>query len=236
MKRSKALLTLLCAAALVVTSVFGTMAYLTDKDTVTNTFTVGNVEINLDETKVDENGDPVKPAERTETGNQYHLLPGHEYVKDPTVTVLEDSEDSYVRILMKINKQDELDAIFKKINEDRAAQQPALEPISIADVLTGWNQEWVLFKETENGDNTRTYEFRYNTIVNDKSGENKDGVLKPLFTNIKMPGEITNDQLKTLYIKGAEDNLAIDIVAQAIQADGFENNVNAAWTAFGNQK
>ena len=89
MKRSKVLLTLLCAVALVVTSVFGTLAYLTDNEKVTNTFTVGLVDITLEETDIKSGG-------KTTTGNAYHLLPGHTYTKDPTVTVEAPSEDCYV--------------------------------------------------------------------------------------------------------------------------------------------
>ena len=40
-------------------SVGGTIAYLTDKKAVTNTFTVGNVKIKLTETAVNEAGVPV---------------------------------------------------------------------------------------------------------------------------------------------------------------------------------
>ena len=44
----KALLLAACAVLLVVATIFGTVAYLTDKDTVNNTFTVGKVDIKLD--------------------------------------------------------------------------------------------------------------------------------------------------------------------------------------------
>ena len=54
MKKAKKVVALaLCAVMLVVGSVAGTMAYLTSNDSVTNTFTVGNVVITLDETNVD---------------------------------------------------------------------------------------------------------------------------------------------------------------------------------------
>ncbi len=52
MKKFKALLVVACALLLVAASVFGTMAYLTSTDTVTNTFTVGSVAIKLDEADV----------------------------------------------------------------------------------------------------------------------------------------------------------------------------------------
>ena len=56
MKKFKALLVVACALLLVAASVFGTMAYLTSTDKVTNTFTVGKVKITLDEAKVGTDG------------------------------------------------------------------------------------------------------------------------------------------------------------------------------------
>ena len=71
----KALLFTFCAVLLVVASVLGTMAYLTSSETVTNTFTVGNVKITLDEAKVNLDGTYVtNKDDRTEDGNKYHLL------------------------------------------------------------------------------------------------------------------------------------------------------------------
>ena len=51
--KTKALILSLCAILLVVTSVFGTMAYLTSQADVSNTFSVGKVNITMDETDVD---------------------------------------------------------------------------------------------------------------------------------------------------------------------------------------
>lgn len=93
-KTSKALLLSLCTVLLVTASVLGTMAYLTSQDQVVNTFTVGNVAITLDETDVDVNGD--KDSEDRVKANEYKLLPGHTYTKDPIVHVDADSEDCYL--------------------------------------------------------------------------------------------------------------------------------------------
>lgn len=94
--KKKVFVTVLCAAALVVASVLGTMAYLTSKtDTVTNTFTAGNVNITLDEAKVDETGVLVEGAARVKA-NDYKLIPGHDYTKDPTVHVTAGSEESWL--------------------------------------------------------------------------------------------------------------------------------------------
>lgn len=77
--RSKALLLALCAVLLVAVSVLGTMAYLTSKtQVITNTFTVGDINIALTETKPES-----KPAK---------IIPGVDIEKDPKVTVKKDSE------------------------------------------------------------------------------------------------------------------------------------------------
>lgn len=84
---------LVCAIAAGVT-----IAYLTSTPTpVTNTFTVGNVDITLDETLVDEYGSPIPSASPT-TENDYKLIPGHTYIKDPTVHVAAGSEPCYLFI------------------------------------------------------------------------------------------------------------------------------------------
>ena len=93
--KTKALTLSLCAVLLVVTTVFATMAYLTSQDSVNNTFTVGKVEITLDEAQVNDYGVPTDPAARVES-NTYKLIPGRTYTKDPTVHVAADSEDCWL--------------------------------------------------------------------------------------------------------------------------------------------
>ena len=93
----KVLIIALCAVLLVSISVMGTMAYLTSQDTVNNTFTVGKVAINLDEADVKTDGTYEKDVNtRVEDGNAYHLLPGHTYIKDPTIHVASTSEDCWL--------------------------------------------------------------------------------------------------------------------------------------------
>ena len=75
----KGLLLTVCALALVVASVFGTLAYLTSEDTVTNTFTVGKVAINLDEALANPDGTLVDNGVTRVKENSYKLLPVHTY-------------------------------------------------------------------------------------------------------------------------------------------------------------
>ena len=93
--RNKALVLTLCAVLLVVATVMGTLAYLTaETGPVTNTFTVGQVALTLDEAPVNEYGEEVEGARRTQ--NTYKLIPGNTYKKDPTVHVTGNSEDSWI--------------------------------------------------------------------------------------------------------------------------------------------
>ena len=91
----KSLILAACAIMLVCATIAGTLAYLTSTNTVTNTFTVGNVSITLDEATVDENGKAVTSEPRVKE-NKYKLLPGKKYDKDPTIHVSDTSEDCYV--------------------------------------------------------------------------------------------------------------------------------------------
>ena len=104
--KTKALALALCAVLLVVSTVFVTMAFLTDRDSVHNTFTFGQVGISLDEADVDANGvveagENRKSTEGRVQANEYHLIPGHEYVKDPTIHVDSTSEDCWLFVKLE---------------------------------------------------------------------------------------------------------------------------------------
>ncbi|MBR6549319.1 MAG: hypothetical protein IKT68_07240 [Clostridia bacterium] len=102
--RNKVLLLALVAILLVVTTVFATLAYLTSvTDTVTNTFTVGNVSITMDEADVNTDGSYKTDATQRDTENEYKLISGKQYIKDPTIHVGAGSEASY--LFVKIDNQ-----------------------------------------------------------------------------------------------------------------------------------
>lgn len=209
--RSKALLLTLCAVLLVAATIFGTMAYLTSTDTVTNTFTVGKVNIKLDEAKANPDGSLVANADRVKA-NEYKLLPGHTYNKDPMVTVLSGSESSYVKMTVTFSKANELDAIFAPDGAD------------LTSIFNGYDAaNWIAKGNTKDETaNTRTYEFWYKEAV---AAPTADVALDALFDSITVPGEITGAQLATI------EGMTITVNAYAIQADGFAD-ADAAWAAF----
>lgn len=108
MNRTKKIIGLTATVgALVCVSVMGTLAYLTDEEVVTNTFTVGDIDITLDESKVGTDG--VIIGDDRVDGNTYHLIPGKEYVKDPIVHVTEGSENCYVFVKVENGLEDIID-------------------------------------------------------------------------------------------------------------------------------
>ena len=208
-KSTKAVLTALCAVLLVAGSIFGTLAYLTDKtENVTNTFTVGKVNISLDEAVVNEYGKPldknssvvnVASAERTDA-NTYKLIPGHNYTKDPTVTVEAGSEECYVYVRITNGLGDD---VTLNMSEDW-------------DELTGVDNVYV-----------------YTSTVNARSSKK---VLPPVFTDFTLGDDVdvTDSSLYPTdsdgYVLTDSAKRVITVKAYAVQKDGF-NSAAEAWTS-----
>lgn len=239
--KKKSLIMLISALTIIFSVAFGTIAYLTDQAGVTNRFTIGNVDIVVDETKVDESGNPIPnpdhdpsdpndtdaPHLRTEDANEYPLIPGSEYVKDPVMTVKAGSERAYVRMTVTIHNASGIDAIFA----DLKTQYPEKYPdgfVPGAFVTERDNAVWVSTGTMEKNEkqNTYTLEFRYFEAVEPAAAQ--DTVLPPLFKTIKLPGELTNAHLSQMA------EFAIDIDGYAIQATGFAS-ADEAWAAFDQQ-
>ena len=87
---TKALILLLAVVLVIGCTAGGTLAWLIAKtDTVTNTFTVGNISIDLTETV---NGEPQSAASAAVNNNGFKMIPGTTLSKDPKVTVKANSE------------------------------------------------------------------------------------------------------------------------------------------------
>ncbi len=209
MKKSIALV--MMAVLLVAASVMGTLAYLTSHDKVVNTFTVGTVNIKLDEAKANTDGSLVEGAARVKANN-YKLLPGHTYNKDPMVTVLAGSEPSYIKMTVTFSKANELDAIF------------APTGANLTSIFNGYDAaNWIAKGNTKDATaNTRTYEFWYKETV---GAPTADVALDALFDSITVPGKITQAQLETIK------DMIITVNAYAIQADGFTDAADA-WSKY----
>ena len=85
-----------------------TLAWLTAKSAdVVNTFTVGDINIVLDEAPLNEKGELDKTASRVTSIDDYKMIPGVTLPKDPQVRVLADSEDCY--LFVKITESSNYD-------------------------------------------------------------------------------------------------------------------------------
>lgn len=214
----KFLLMLSSALLLVSLTVGATVAYLTSTDSVTNTFTVGKVNITMDETDVDEYGVAIENAARVEE-NEYKLLPGHSYTKDPTITVTNGSEPAYIRMIVTVSDIEKLKAAFPYSKYKNFYMGGVETGAFLLEKLVNWDSaNW-----TCNAIDGGKYEFRYNTVVDARNGAQK---LAPLFTAITIPGTVNNAELD--HLQGVQ----INAVAHAIQANGFESDVDKAWEAF----
>ena len=196
--KSKALLLTLCAVLLVTASVLGTMAFLTSTDEVKNTFTVGQVKITLDEKDTD---DSTPNADR-DKANAYHLLPGKEYEKDPTVHVNAVSEDSWIFVKVENGIAD--------FEAATSTEEGGYKTIADQIVAKGW---------TALDGVTGVYYKSY-----DKSTTGADLVV---FENFKMADNANNvDGWGNI----SADTTKVTVTAYAVQKDGF-TTASAAWTA-----
>lgn len=205
-KLKKAALLLCSAVLLVCISIGATVAYLTSTDTVTNTFTVGNVQITLDEAKVKTDGTLDTSTTARVQKNSYKLMPGHEYKKDPTIHVDANSEDCW---------------LFVKVENGIAAIEDQTNTIAAQMATNGWelvsgtNNIYAYTSTVTGGNNVKVFEsFKISNAV--------VGGAKPTSS-----ADAPVDNNKYL---GEYENKTIVITAYAIQADGFDT-AKAAWDA-----
>ena len=221
--KKKVLLTLICALALVIGSVFGTMAYLTDTESVQNTFTVGKVNITLDEADTDKatdtNPDDITTGAGTDAqrdkANVYHLIPGETYPKDPIIHVSADSEDCYLFVTVANGLAEIIDGTGDI--EDIGEQMTRL----------GWDEvpgyTGVYYLADAQG----------NAII-ENAGENR-----VVFESFTVKGaEVGNSELGGIVPNGGKDlnnykTANITVTAYAVQEAGFDSAADAWGATFG---
>lgn len=216
-KNKKMIIAVLSICLVAAIAIGGTIAFLFDKQEVTNTFTVGNLDITLTE-----------PNWNDETDGK-DLMPGDTEVKDPTIT--EVANDSYMRVKMSvvdadgnlITDGDRLALVLETVRFDSTytdaenigtalvegskysradlADVPAVNPAFTVD-------------STRTEANTGVYFYNYNTVL-------AQGSKAVLFTNIVIPTDWTQTELQKV------GSYKLVLEAQAIQTDGFANAAEA---------
>lgn len=223
----------LCVAMLAIAVIGGTMAYFTDTDAQTNTFTAGKVGISLDEAIVakDAAGNLVATGSRTDetqTLQSYHLFPAMKVTKDPTITVAADSEDAYIAAVVTITGD-----IYDLIGI------PGTDLIDINQIVSGglvakpsthvqnWNgldlvfetDDCVIYQAADKANNT------WNLYIFMKSAQVANAKVV-LFDTLTIPAAWDNAEMAKV------NGMNITVTAYATQTNGFADCFTAITTAF----
>lgn len=192
--KKKNILSLVLALALVAAlAVGGTLAYFTDQDETHNTFVMGKIDMNLDESSSD---DPNVPG-WTENGLEYkNVVPGDEQTKKARVTVKKGSEDCYVMVNVAFGMPEAFTA------QDKAALTDSVK----AQIEAG---KWEVTKLAD-GTLRCVYKDGENRIVHALEND----VELMLFEKVIIPKEFKNNT--------AGQTFTIDLKAYAIQSDNLE--------------
>jgi len=217
MKKRKTIL-----AAVVLLLVFlvgGAIAYFTDTDTKTNTFTIGSVDITLTEPLWDElvktGGDTSIPDDAED------MMPGESVTKDPTINNVSTKNDAYV---------------FAKVEVPcTTIVAPATEAVELFTYTV--NTEWAELSSaavacTDGG--TATHVYYYGTGGTLTKLNKAANASTPTSTSAPVFGSVTlRSTLKAAEIPNINNNKTITVNAYGIQADGLASTAPAdVWGYF----
>lgn len=204
---------LLCVTLVALAAIGATFAYLTDSKTVNNTFTMGNVAIKLDETNVnDPTGDRV-------TSNAYHVYPGAVVTKDPIVHNVGENA-AYIRATVNVSNWMNLCAAYypeSGFEFTKPGYEKSLE-LLVGTLGEGWSVVGVTRGDTFTlGQIDAKFILKYDG----KLAAGADTTA--MFQSVTIPAGIDNANTDSFK--------EVKVVAQAIQADGFDT-WEAAFAAY----
>ena len=192
-KFKKSIVALSLSTAMLAIAGFGTLAYFTDTETASNSFTVGKVDIGLEE----------ENWEHKEEGESATVIPGTTIPKDPVVTIKEGSLESYIRMVVKMPEN-----VFRASSLNENNTDPLITFNKMDDKV------WITSPAILVGDEV-TVVFTYNEAV---AAPNEDVVLKALFESLIIGADDNNELAEVLG-----DQFDIDVSAYAVQTEGFKD-------------
>lgn len=212
---------LVAVVAIVVASVYGTIAYLSSAAVIQNSFTVGKVGITMTESAVDADGHKIPGAARV-MQNHYTLVAGAAFDKDPVIYVDSQSQDSYLFIIVR---NDLTSTTFTpgsdgspygsvSIDPSKASAEDPNEDTLLAQV---YDNGWLPIASVATG-NVYVYAGDTGAAKHVRAGE-EIKVFQKLFISHSI-----NDFTP---FEAAQ----INVRAFAIQDTGFNGDVMAAWNA-----
>lgn len=245
-KAAKTLGLIAIAIALVVATVLTTLAFLASSSAVSNTFSIGNITMSINESKVDDDGNALSypdGVKKDSPGNNYTLVPGKTCDKDPTIYVEPDSVKSL--LFIKVRNQIETIEYGNFLPEDEILPNSDEEKLTIREQMA--RHGWQIVGKNDSGE---VYVFSGNldnTLVSaDKLAEIKDETRFAPATIIPSKKALQSfDIFDTFTIDNKADNLQIykgakvTITAFSIQAaeftdegsDANKEEVTNAWNA-----
>lgn len=214
----KRIVTVCLIIALAATAITGaTLSFFTDKDVAENTFSMGNVEIQLIE-----NFDPEEAR---------NIVPGRNVNKDVFVKNT-GTNDAYVRVHI---------AVPAAMDNGNFLHFDFTEK-SVAEGKWSWNRGTAdsdyLYTAVIDGVAYNVYTVTYGTAL--KPGEMTENVITNVYLdqgvdcNVHADGTVTyTDSRGNEVTMGSDDTFHIPVYAQAVQAEGFADADTAFASAYG---
>lgn len=229
-RRKRIVMSVICGLLVAAVALGGTLAYLTDSESITNTFTVGTGYVGSDAFTLDETEKPATglPTEtstinRTENNQTYSgLLPGTQFAKDPTFHLGTNGNGTHViesYIVAKLTDFDKAISegyIFKNMLGEAglnlnwvkvANSDGSTESIEYAE----YDGYYIFTNNGETGDMDLVYtgdnEDQFDVAILDE-----DGDTDALFTYVQLK-DMDNDEFKNM-----ENSLDVNISGVAVQA------------------
>lgn len=228
----KKILTLCLVACLAATAIVGgTLAYFSDTDAQKNTFTTGNVAIDLWEDFGD--NDPLGTEELIPATGSAQAGTLKNGIEKEVFVENTGSEDAYVRVHIAIP------SILDNANPDFDASKNVLhfnyDEESVADGKWNWSKSvdgttgsnWNHYTTTIDNISYNVYVVTYETKLT--TGD----VTLDAIHQVYLDSKTTNEDIEKIK-KTLGDNWYIYVAAEGTQAEGFENAYEALNTAFGN--
>ena len=251
----KVIALILAIALLVIAAIGGTMAYFTDKDSAENTFTVGNVKIDLIEQQENEDGTALEdytnpkvlnPIVGSAQGEKDALgQPTAKNYVDKIVTVKNTGKnDAYVRAYFAIPSA--LDDGYETFN-------PGLNVLHFnfgnykdgTTLKSTFGNQWI-WQPGKDGKDWKYYETKidgvaYNVYYADyyktlPAGKTTEQLLSGVYLdkNVDMKdGKYIDTRKPDADLSILEGEVKLPVMAVAVQADGFDSADAAVTAAFG---
>lgn len=207
--KKKILAVSLIVSLVAIAALGATLAYFTDTSTVDNTFTLGNIDIELEEIVANVGGQAQTITEEQEGFAYNTLVPGDSVRKEPYIKNV-GNNDAYVMMVLELSDFADFDAA--KIGKF------AIDGVNFGGDLTGTtlpgNTKWYLVEDETATEGEKTV-YRAYLIYGSVLPDGADSKTVAPFTGLTLGTDFTSDDREGL------DGFEIGIKAYAIQAENL---------------